>query len=332
MDMYLKVRYNVKTRKERRKMPMKHCKIAICDQEVDYAFGLMNYINGQPENPCMAMAFTNEDNLLNYLQSNQVELLLAGDNLTLTLPNHIPVLWLTDGQDVVHEDSLYKYQSTEHIIPSILEHIPDKTILNLHGSQGSTKVYGVYSPIGRCGKTNLALAICHYQGHKSLYIGFEEYSSFPDSDNSSEELYYYIKQKDASILGRLHHLTNLNESCHIINSPSCYLDLRQIGYEELEWFIHQLKSTGYYETIVFDIGVGSLFDYDILELFDKIFMPYLDNSIANIKKDHFFQFLSKSNYTHIKDKINIVLVPDLEYTSPQIASVVKQCFESGGYA
>ena len=37
---------------------MKSYQVVICDEEVDYSFSLMNYINGEEDYPCLAVAFT----------------------------------------------------------------------------------------------------------------------------------------------------------------------------------------------------------------------------------------------------------------------------------
>lgn len=307
---------------------MKRCKVAICDEEVDYAFRLMNYINNQPDNPCMAMAFTNQDNLIQYMDNNSIELLIAGDNIDLQTPETVPTLWLTDGDDIIHQGSLYKYQPADEIVSVVMEHISYQSAPYVK-SQSKQQVVAIYSPIGRCGKTNLALALCHHRGNQSLYVGFEEYSSLADGSQPTEELLYYIKQQDKNILNRLHHLTSLDGHCRMIQSPSCYLDIRQIASTDLEWFIGQLNNESYYQTVVFDLGVGSIADYNIFSLFDTIYFPILSNAVSQIKINHFYEFLNKSNLLHLKERIHEIQLPDEDYNSVSMKELVSALLTGG---
>lgn len=303
---------------------MKNHKIAICDPEVDFTFGLMNYINGQPDNPCMALAFTSEDNLNQYLKENKVELLIVDDHTTMQLPDWLPVLWLSDGEDMLHKECLLKYQSVDQIIPKILNSISQHTQLNKIRDPSACTIYGIYSPVGRCGKTNLAKAICMEMEEPSLYIGMEEYSSFSNVKSDSAELLYYIKQKDDKILSRILSFVIEEGKCNMIPSPESYLDIRELDYEDMRWFLQILKESGVYYRIVFDLGTGSLMDYQIFNLFDKIYVPILDDSIAQIKKEHFLSFLEKSNLNQFTDKMKLVQPPMEPYNSNNMMQYIKQ--------
>lgn len=297
---------------------LKQYKIAICDEEVDYAFSLMNYINGEKEQPCLAMAFTNPQNLREYLEQNSVDLLLIGDHIEVEFSEKTPVLWLADGQELAHEEGLYKYQAAERLLREII----DKVTAQVQSKNSISKVrredfkvYGIYSPVGRCGKTNLAMGICHYQEGRSLYVGFEEYGSFPDERGISQEILYYIKNRDAGFHLRLNQFIVQEHGCYMVPSPKCYLDLRQITSDDIMWFLEQLIYEGTYQTIVFDIGTGSLSDLHILELFDKILVPILEEPIAQFKKEQFLQFIEQSSFIQWKEKMVFLNVPDVSYES-----------------
>lgn len=316
---------------ERGELQMKQYKIAICDDEVEYAFSLMNYINGEKEQPCLAMAFTSEENLQQYLKENTVELLLLGDHLTIELKEGTAVLWLTDGQEVVHENGVYKYQSAESLMQSIMEKVLENVETFSVVKKENFAIYGIYSPIGRCGKTNLAMGICRYHTGKCLYIGLEEYGSFLDEKGKNQEMLYYLKNREAGFSLRLNQFIVQQKGCYTIPSPCCYLDLKQITVEDMNWFIEQVLSEGTYQTMVFDIGTGSLSDFRLFELFHKIFVPILEEQTAQVKKEQFLKFIEKSQNIQWKEKLTFLNVPNVSYESLKMEQYIASCFQGVAY-
>lgn len=76
---------------------------------------------------------------------------------------------------------MYKYQSGDCILQEVMACYciaPPQPGLALMGKSGL--VMGVYSPVGRCGKTSFALALAHMLGKSQavLFISLEEYSGF----------------------------------------------------------------------------------------------------------------------------------------------------------
>lgn len=310
---------------------MKQYKIAICDEEVDYAFSLMNYMNGEKEQPCLAMAFTSEGNLKQYLEENTVDLLLLGDHMELEVSEELAVLWLTDGQEIWHKEGVYKYQAAEGLVRTIMEKVMEKAGNFPTVKREDFTIYGIYSPIGRCGKTNLAMGICRYQEGRSLYVGLEEYGSFIDQKGINQELLYYLKNRDEGFHLRLNQFTVQENGCYMIPSPSCYLDLKQITAEDIAWFLEQLIYEGTYKTVVFDIGTGSLSDFHIFELFDKILVPILEEQTAQIKKEQFLQFIEKSKEIQWKEKLTFLDVPNVSYESLKMEEYLSSYFQGVAY-
>lgn len=306
---------------------LKKYKVAICDEEVDFAFSLMNYMNGEKEYPCSGVAFTNEEHLFHYIKEQKVDLILLGEQMEVELEGDTKILWLTEEALKIQTGSVYKYQSGEMLLKNILDAIEEGRERRLSvGRQKDCLIYAVYSPIGRCGKTNLARGICaNYMG-RSLYIGFEEYGSFEDETGISQELLYYMKNKDEGFHVRLKQFSIQEGQSYLVPSPRCYLDLRMLEREDIEWLLEQLKEEGTYERIVFDIGTGSLFDFSIFSLFDRIFIPTLEGETANRKKENFLKFIREQEEYVWEKKLYFLQVPNTNYNSLKMEEYVSELF------
>lgn len=303
---------------------MKPYQVVIYDEEIDFAFSLMNYMNGLKEFSCMGIAFTDMEKVREYCsKDNKVDLLLLNQNATWEPitedAKRIPILWLNQGQDLVHKNSVYKYQSAENLLQAIIQQVGNPTKQSERYEIDTCTVYGVYSPIGRCGKTNLARAICRYQQGSSLYIGFETYQSFEEDGFMSQEFLYKMKVHSESIKELLERLQKDEYGVSMIPSAICYLDYRELVFEDIKWLLEQLREMKSYPTVVFDIGTGSLFDFRIFSLFDHNFILTLKE--AKAKEKHFLTFMNQSFQT-IYQNMQLLQVPNASYDSLKMEEYV----------
>lgn len=309
---------------QERRSGVKQYQVVIYDEEIDFAFSLMNYMNGLKEFPCMGIAFTDMEKVREYCkEDNQVDLLLLNQNVEWNpmeeCAKRIPVLWLNQGQDLVHKNSVYKYQSAENLLQVIIQQMGQQTQQKERYETDSFTVYGVYSPIGRCGKTNLARAICQYQQGRSLYIGLETYQSFEEDTCMSQEFLYKMKVHSKSMKELLERLEEDEYKVSYIPSALCYLDYRELVMEDIQWFLEQLRQMNLYTTVVFDIGTGSLFDFRIFSLFHYNFVLTLEEERE--KEKHFRTFMNQSFQT-IYQNIQFIQVPNASYDSIKMEEYV----------
>ena len=303
---------------------MKPYRVVIYDEEVDFAFSLMHYMNGEKEFPCLGIAFTEMEKVKEYCSKNDsIDLLLLGEEIEWDLEaeykKKIPILWLSQERDLARKNSVYKYQSAENLLKTIMKQMGNQQQKEERYETGVFTVYGVYAPIGRCGKTNLAKALCRYQNGKSLYIGLETYRSFHDERNISQEFLYKLKIHSESIKDLVAQLEEEEEGVAVIPSALCYLDYRELEVEDIRWFLEKLKEMKHYETVVFDIGTGSLFDFNIFSLFDYTFILTLEEEKA--KEQHFLTFMNRSFQT-TQQHMQILQVPNASYDSLKMEEYV----------
>ena len=282
-------------------------KIGILDEEQEYAKMLSAYLGRFGRGKWSVAAFTDRQVLGAYLEKGQLDI-IAGTNreelkLLQNIHNHLFYLWLSDRPEPDRREmgfyETYRYQSAE-VIGKMLERITSQ----MAGRTGMHKTMAaIYSPVGRCGKTTLALEIAGSDDYgRWLYIGMEDYRSFvrePGADENAEmeNFFYFIKERQEEKLLRL-----IKGSEGIIDSGRSFFDTRQGDYEDLEWLMEVLQKCEC-SGILFDIGTGILTDLNILSLFDCILVPYLKGEISMAKRNNFEQMLALHGYEFLQEKM-----------------------------
>lgn len=290
---------------------MKAYKVLLYSQEEDFVLALMNYINRNPQMPILAMAFTKQAELDSYLKEHSPDLFVTepdvlknkcfgeGGMAAVITGSTVPVLWMLD------TESGEKAERNSVRIPDLAYVIPKyspasvycrkmlQILSEVHPYRNLGNPFtcvGVYSPVGRCGKTTLSKALCRYysadrheNGSGCLYLGWEEFAEHIDEKQSMEELLYYIRQKTENISLKIKSLAI--EECGYDSIPCAvsYQELREIRREDLSWLFHQLRSEGIYHWLVADIGSGSLSDLELLAEFDVLYLPCLQEAHAKQK-------------------------------------------------
>ncbi len=270
-------------------------KIGILDEEQEYVQMLSAYLGRYGKGNWLTAAFTDRQVLSSYLDKGQLDI-VAGTNqeeLRQLQGTYKPLsfLWLSGRQETEKHElgfyEIYRYQSAK-AIGKMLEEM----IAGMAKTNGFRKpVIAIYSPVGRCGKTTLALEIVQQEKYgRWIYIGMEDYSSFSGEGLSggteSRDFFYHVKERQEDKL-----LSIIESSNGVIDSGRSLFDTRQMEYADMEWLMEVLpkcEHTG----AVFDIGTGVLADFRILSLFDHVLVPYLKGEISMIKKKNFEEMLA----------------------------------------
>ncbi|MBQ9278848.1 MAG: hypothetical protein IJ224_09490 [Lachnospiraceae bacterium] len=294
---------------------MQEYRVGICDSDTGYVVSFMEYINMNKEMPLKVSAFSEVEAVTEYLNNNNLDLLLLDENIK-NYDFKVKVVGLSDSKNNYESDDLiYKYQN----IYKIVEIITRVIIEGNQNIKSASYVYGIYSPIGRSGKTTLARGICNYY-RDSFYIGFEEYSGcFNKTYESSryKEIYerfmYYLLSENILLTDTIEEIYEETgvKSFIALN----YMDLKQIELKNIMWLINLLRDVGGYRRIVFDVGIGVMSDLDILSVMDKIYITTLKNKSSLNKLDMFKDIITDKKYILLEQKINYVEVPKTDYDS-----------------
>ena len=292
--------------------------LVIYDEEKQYANLLMDFFTSKRDIPFQTITFTDKSKLFQFLYSQKVEILLISST---AMEEEIEecdikeIILLSDGSiptDFSSYPSIYKFKSAENIVREVLEKFieieNDKETFVV--SKGNAKVVGVYSPVGRSGKTTFAIALAQIlsEGHKTLFISFEEFAVFQNemettSPGNLADLMYYYKQNPETVSIKLQAIVqNINSLDYV--SPIYYArDLRETTTEEWKELLDHISSVTIYEYIVLDIGdmIGdllSMFDYC-----DQIFMPTVDDKLSEMKINKIETVILQSDKEKLLDKI-----------------------------
>lgn len=279
----------------------------------------MNYINGQNTYGILALAFTQADRLKEYLEKNNLDLALAAKEFDMgQIEEKVIRLCKEEG-----EEGIYKYQPASDIILELQKALEKEYCIKKFESEKKDiecRMIGVYSPIGRSGKTNLALALAKETG--SLYIGMEEYSNLVEGRTTMSDFCYWIRKKEEMIVRKVEEHTMIENEVAKLVSPITYMDLKELTVEEYAWFFEKLKQCGKFRKIVVDIGSGSLCSYSFFALFHQIFVPVLPD-ISSEKEQHFRRVLQFVGLEKFSTKFEYIIVPRQDFRHPDMTEFVR---------
>ncbi len=248
---------------------------ALCDPEASYVFGFMVYPIGIPLVSAKA-------------RCKELCSLPIGRTVILSEKERIPDPGFTPIYSCQSLEPM-KFYAEDHTEPR-----PRPT------EKRGTELYGIYSPIGRTGKTAFALALGEIlaESKRVLYLNFEEYAGF-------EELFQTKYRADLTDLvclsggedNLIYKFNSLVQTFHELEyiPPALFpFALREVTADEWMEFLREVMDYREYEVIILDLSgqVNGLFR--ILRECDKIYMPVRDDMISRAKLkqyEHLLQLL-----------------------------------------
>lgn len=301
--------------------------IAICDEDSDYANNLAAYFRIKGSLASDIVVYTECDNFSKSIEEHYIDILIIQEDFldSLSNPTHNNLFILCENQtrdDLDDSHKIYKYSSAEDILRIIMANYDSKTpasYLSFHRYKKS-KLIGIASPLGRCGKTSLALSLGLKlsQNHSCLFITFDECSPLKTSlfrkqgNNTSlaDIVYYYLQSMDISDNRILSCFQTFQGMDYIPPSDQLgtYVELQS---EELLNFVLNLSGLGRYDYIIVDWSLFS-FDYSLLKISDILLIPTIDNDTYSSEKTSSFFDTIRSQY---KDELITTKKVNLPLTS-----------------
>lgn len=298
--------------------------LGIYDVDMEYAVAFSSYISGKKGIPFEIRTFTKKEALLSYCTTNELEILLISAQVMEEEFEELPVaqiILLSNGEDTtafLEYPSIYKYQSGDGIIREVMacyavtHNGTDLTI----PSDTETRLVGVYSPVKGSQKTAFALALANVLGESSstLYVNLEMFSGFSKWMEQNEkrdvgDLMYFYLQNPMKLTAQLQ-ATVL--SIHNIDYiPPFHFGGSVYDVETRQWIglLLGIMKTGLYENIVVDVG-DSLGDVqELLAVCHRIFAPVDDSYLSQCKKKEFEEFLFRTEYAEVLERIQYVELP-----------------------
>lgn len=301
--------------------------MAVYDEDPFYAERLSDYVNRKDKGIFKAQAFTSKERLEEFAKGNDVDVLLTGvpaGTLEISGLQAAQKIHLTEerggecSRELREEREIYKYQSGDDIIREVMAAYCEQPGVSavLPGLASKEKrIIGVYSPVGRCGKTSLSLSIGQVlaKEEKVLFITLDTFSGFSHIldeqwKRDMSDLLYYYKQ------GRFHGL-RLNSVIYYLGDMAWIPPLRYpddyslVTAEEMADFLVQILNESAYETIVLDIGN---YDRQVLPILEKcrvVYMPIKEDVISLAKLKEFEAYTDRFGSKGLKDKFHKIHVP-----------------------
>ena len=303
---------------------MKKSIFAVCDLDSSYACNLMDYLNEKRSTPFEVQAFTNVESLKEFASEQEIEILLISTRAMCNEIRELPisrVVILSEGEQFQETDLeypvVYKYQSSDQLISEVMEYYagtnPSTCLLT---TTVKTKLIGVYSPVGRSGKTSFALALGEIlaETKQVLYLNLEEYSGFEDLFDlhyrtDITDLIYFARQKEGSLIYKLNSVIQSFHSLQYIPPALFSADLRDVSGEEWLAFLKEIMTYCEYDVIILDIGsqVDELFQ--LLQKCEKIYMPIAQDAAAKAKLAQYDRLLGMLDLRDLSEKTNRITLP-----------------------
>lgn len=271
-------------------------KIAIVDEDGKYVTKLAAYLSRNKKESLRVMGYTRKELAKKDILEKKIEIVISTDLLLIKQVRKeketIRGIWLTKDKRECEKDksdeitTIYQYGSAKRIKDKLEEMVTKSRT----GLSERKPFVGVYSPVGRCGKTTFAMEIIDREEYKKwIYIGMEDYSSFLLEDKEALFL-YYLKERNKEAL-----LAIIEKENRKIPSSFSFLDMKQIDIEDLEWLRNIVEKETFYEGVLFDIGTGMVTDLSFLMWFDYLLLPYLEEERQENKLKNFCELLNAMN-------------------------------------
>lgn len=303
---------------------MRKNKFAVCDLEASYACSLMDYLNEKKNTPFEVQAFTSVESLIDFAKDNPLEILLISTKAMCSEIKELPIgriIILSEGEslkDLEEYPFVYKYQSSDSLIAEVMEHyaVGSPQLQLMPSALKKTQVYGIYSPVGRSGKTSFALTLGEILAEKKqvLYINLEEYAGFDELFGETcrtdlSDLIYFARQKEGTLVYKLNAvIQNFHELSYIPPALSL-MDVRDVTGEEWLSFLQEIINYCEYDVILLDLGghVDELFQ--ILKCCDRIYMPVFDDIFSEAKIKQFEKLIQILDCGDIMNKTRKITPP-----------------------
>lgn len=298
--------------------------LAICDDEFRYAVKLMESFCEKKNPGFQVHVFSGVEELEHFARKNQLEILLITGRLMSEKIQHLNVgkiILLSDGEiyeEYSDYETIYKYQSAEKILKEILCYYAEyaRPSTGMFSGKKEFEVYGVYSPVGRCGKSALARSLAEKYGKqkRTLLLDLQSFSAYPEQLGENElwdlaDIIYFLRQGKKTFLYKLGSIVRNRGSYDDVLPMKTPGDIRSVTLAEWTELLEKLATDSDYQTIVLDFGndVSGLFG--LLDQCTKVYTPMLLDEESQRKIRNFEMILKDENFAKVIESIEKVILP-----------------------
>ena len=288
--------------------------IGIAGQESEYWFRLMDYINEYGE--IDVFICTRTECLQEELEHKKPAVLFREKGFADDIVFSGKEVYFSKEKDCI--DGIYMYQAADQLYADMRSYIHTGHFEQVELTESNKRVYAVYSPLGRSGKTSFALAFA--KKYSFFYFGMEEYGIQGERIHSVDEILYYIQNRKTDIVKILLEYGKEWQGVQMIDSPYLFYDLKKLTMEDYRWFINKIRQEEFPSLFV-DLGTGCLPDFEFLDLFDRIYVPVLEGKKEKVQM---FWELMREFYGELEPKYRVIHVPEMDWKDPHFLELVEE--------
>lgn len=317
--------------------------VAIVDSEEAYAVKLADYFKAKSGLGYNVQVFTSIYSYLEFDKNNYTDILIIsyiyGDFLSGLLHTEQIYILSENSVDITLSEfvSIYKYQSTDNIIREVMTNYSaassENSIISIKNA--CSKIYSVYSPVKRCGKTTFALAMgCLLAREEStLYLTLEEYSPLSfytgaDYSGNLSDLIYFYRQNPYNLDKKLLALSHSLHSLDFIPPIHFSSDFKCMKSGDWLDLFRAIASLGVYKNIILDLSDSSVDIFPLLDLSDIIYFPVLKDSLSMEKINNFKNVIRLLGKDALFGKIREIVPPAFELSKSDNSPAASDSFYS----
>lgn len=298
--------------------------LAICDTEKQYAIRLMEALSEKKNFGFQIHAFSETEELRQFAERVQIEILLiTGKNMREDFGrlNIGKIILLSEGEayEAFSEyESIYKYQSAENIMKEMLCCYAEyaKPLTGLYYGKKEFEVYGVYSPIGRCGKSALAESLAGKFGKnkRTLLLDLQSFSAEREQLGDEElwdlaDMIYFLRQGKKTFLYKLGSIVRSRKTYDYILPMKKPADLRSVTLAEWTELLEKLASDSDYRVVVIDFGQDVSGLFELLSQCTRVYTPVLSDAVSKNKIENLEWNLRETNFEKVMQSIQKIYLP-----------------------
>ena len=192
----------------------------------------------------------------------------------------------------------------------------------------NARILGVYSPLGRCGKTAFSLCLGQIRAkqEKTLYLNLENYSGFRElvSDRGTadlSDLMYFLRRQEGNLFYKLNAAVRTWKDLDYILPPFSFYDLAEIQAAEWKQFFMLLAVNGEHESIILDIGSQLPEVFSLLAFCSRVYVPVLEDPFSRAKVRQFQQNFRQIAGEGAAEKVQKVSLPHVRNWSLDEAGI-----------
>lgn len=299
--------------------------MAVYDEDPIYAERLSDYVNRKEKGIFQAQAFTSKEKLEAFSKEHKIDLLLTGETAGTGETDRVlsgQRIYLSEDKSAGTTDEarreIYKYQSGDDIIREVMAcycEVPGALEAFPRLKNAAKRMIGVYSPVGRCGKTSFSLSMGQIlaREEKVLFVTLDTFTGFCQlvderwKRDLSDLIYYYKRGRFNAI--------RLNSVVYFLGNMAWLPPIRfpddynQISPEEMALLFNTILDESDYETLLLDVGDYGKRVLPLLEICQCIYMPVKEDPVSQAKVKEFEEYVDDCGKRPLKARIRKLHVP-----------------------